>query len=375
MTYIIRDNNMAGFYFDTSQRYIGKSGKQYRKGVWKTSTGKLISLGNRIRQANGNYIQLNSDGTITTLYNAKTRQFTKGNNGKLLVDANTVNNIKANHIYQNGSWRRNTNNKLNKDTGVQPNKNIYKSTVDNKWHFFNSNDPVTWVNGKALNSQQVKQHNQHVQQANNKKDPWSGGFLSDAKYVLTGNRGNPEEGIGARFAQALGARKGSLVSEGADLVSSFLAPVAAINAVNSFRHGDIENGLLNTAFALPGVGMLGKALNVGSKAMKGINATTKAGHYALNGYMGYLLANTGATLHNYNKQRMQAANGIRSDLLDLQKSGYNINQLAKIDTDFRNMVKEANNNTYWKAAKANLSDIASGVGNMTLYKNGGFIKY
>ena len=39
------------------------------------------------------------------------------------------------------------------------------------------------------------------------------------------------------------------------------------------------------------------------------------------------------------------------------------------------MVKEANNNTYWKAAKANLSDIASGAGNMTLYKNGGFIKY
>ena len=107
--------------------------------------------------------------------------------------------------------------------------------------------------------------------------------------------------MGARFAQALGARKGSLVSEGADLVSSFLAPVSAINAVNSFRHGDIENGLLNTAFALPGVGMLGKALNVGSKAMKGINAATKAGHYALNGYMGYFLANTGATLHNFNK--------------------------------------------------------------------------
>ena len=73
MTYIIRDNNMAGFYFDTSQRYTDKSGKQYGKGVWKNSTGKLISSGNRIRQSNGNYIQLNSDGTITTLYNAKTK--------------------------------------------------------------------------------------------------------------------------------------------------------------------------------------------------------------------------------------------------------------------------------------------------------------
>lgn len=47
--------------------------------------------------------------------------------------------------------------------------------------------------------------------------------------------------------------------------------------------------------------MLGKALNVGSKAMKGINVATKTGHYALNGYTGYSLANTGATLHNFNK--------------------------------------------------------------------------
>ena len=121
--------------------------------------------------------------------------------------------------------------------------------------------------------------------------------------------------------------------------------------------------------------MLCKALNVGSKAMKGINAATKVKHYALNGYMGYSLADTGAALHNFNKQRMQAANDARSDLSTLQKYGYNINQLAKIDTDVRDKVKEANNNTYWKAAKANLSDIASGVGNITLYKNGGFIKY
>lgn len=40
---------MAGFHFDTSQQYVGKSGKKYGKGVWRNSAGKIVSLGNRIR--------------------------------------------------------------------------------------------------------------------------------------------------------------------------------------------------------------------------------------------------------------------------------------------------------------------------------------
>lgn len=160
---------MSTFTFDTSQKYIDTSGKQYGKGVWRNSLGQIVKLKNRIRNSNGDYVQLNSDGTVSKIYDAKTTKFTRNSNNKTYASATDINNIKANHIQQTGSWRRNTDNSLNKSTVDTQNPNIYKSSVDNKWHYFNNTDnPATTIKDRSLNSKQTVQQ----QQPQQKETPW-----------------------------------------------------------------------------------------------------------------------------------------------------------------------------------------------------------
>mgnify|MGYP007068176014 FL=1 len=54
-------------WFDTSVRY---KNKQKSKGVWKRGN-HIIPLGNKIKNKDGSYWQLNSDGTHTVLYTKK----------------------------------------------------------------------------------------------------------------------------------------------------------------------------------------------------------------------------------------------------------------------------------------------------------------
>lgn len=69
------------FKFTTGQKYLLPNGKSYGKGIWfddVDGNGKydgkdrLIRPGNRIRNKNGDYVQLNSDGTMSGVYKAKT---------------------------------------------------------------------------------------------------------------------------------------------------------------------------------------------------------------------------------------------------------------------------------------------------------------
>ena len=79
---------MPNIKFDTSKRYIRKNnGQQFGKGVWYrdanndgeyNSGEQLVNIGNRIKNSNGSYVQLNSDGTQTTLF--KNGKVTKGVN-------------------------------------------------------------------------------------------------------------------------------------------------------------------------------------------------------------------------------------------------------------------------------------------------------
>lgn len=68
------------FKFTTDRNYINKYGKKIGKGIWFddtdgdgkfTNKDRLIQLGNRIRNKNGDYVQLNSDGTMSRVYDAK----------------------------------------------------------------------------------------------------------------------------------------------------------------------------------------------------------------------------------------------------------------------------------------------------------------
>ena len=79
---------MSNIKFDTSKKYIRKNnGQKFGKGVWYrdanndgeyNSGEQLINIGNRIKNSNGSYVQLNSDGTQTTLF--KNGEVTKGVN-------------------------------------------------------------------------------------------------------------------------------------------------------------------------------------------------------------------------------------------------------------------------------------------------------
>lgn len=69
------------------------------------NNGQRIRLGNRIKNSDGSYLQLNSDGTSTKLYDDNTKRFTRGANNKLLVNRQDMDNIKAQHVFQNNKWR------------------------------------------------------------------------------------------------------------------------------------------------------------------------------------------------------------------------------------------------------------------------------
>ena len=70
------------------------------------NNGQRIRLGNRIKNSDGSYLQLNSDGTSTKLYDDKTKRFTRGADNKLLVNRQDMDNIKAQHVFQNNKWRK-----------------------------------------------------------------------------------------------------------------------------------------------------------------------------------------------------------------------------------------------------------------------------
>ena len=82
---------MSNIKFDNSKRYIRKNnGQKFGKGVWYrdanndgeyNSGEQLVNIGNRIKNSNGSYVQLNSDGTQTTLFN----------NGKVTKGVNVTN--------------------------------------------------------------------------------------------------------------------------------------------------------------------------------------------------------------------------------------------------------------------------------------------
>ena len=91
------------------------------------NNGQRIRLGNRIKNSDGSYLQLNSDGTSTKLYDDKTKRFTRGANNKLLVNRQDMDNIKAQHVFQNNKWRNDSVASANRPY-IQSKPQISKST-------------------------------------------------------------------------------------------------------------------------------------------------------------------------------------------------------------------------------------------------------
>ena len=125
---------MEQIKFDKTQRYKNKSGNLYGKGVWyrdSNNNGRydagdiLIRVGNRIKNSDGSYVQLNSDGSNSVLFkNGKaskgisntdkqamangliygTKAVQSGNKFSRINYGNRTWDIDTNRIKQNGNY-------------------------------------------------------------------------------------------------------------------------------------------------------------------------------------------------------------------------------------------------------------------------------
>lgn len=135
----------SGIKFDRSKRYTSKNGQQRGSGVWYRDTNKnghydpeepLIRIGNRIRNNDFSYSQLNSDGTVTKLSDNK-GNVTKGLENKV-SDADKyafkhklVYGREASYNDKTKKWERNNNNPIQWDIDTERNKNDSSADVYN----------------------------------------------------------------------------------------------------------------------------------------------------------------------------------------------------------------------------------------------------
>lgn len=135
----------SGIKFDRSKRYTSKNGQQRGSGVWYRDTNKnghydpgesLIRIGNRIRNNDFSYSQLNSDGTVTKLSDNK-GNVTKGLENKV-SDADKyafkhklVYGREASYNDKTKKWERNNNNPIQWDIDTERNKDVDYTDVYN----------------------------------------------------------------------------------------------------------------------------------------------------------------------------------------------------------------------------------------------------
>ena len=152
MTQLIKKAS-SGIKFDKSKRYTYKNGQQRGSGVWYRDSNnngfydkgeQLIKPGNRIRNNDFSYLQLNSDGTITKLSDNK-GNVTKGLENKV-SDADKyafkhklVYGRIASYNDKTKKWERNNNNTVQWDIDTKRAKNkkytdIYNNTY---WNYKN----------------------------------------------------------------------------------------------------------------------------------------------------------------------------------------------------------------------------------------------
>ena len=136
MTQLIKKAN-SGIKFDSSKRYVNKHNKQFGKGVWYRDSNnngfydkgeQFIKPGNRIRNNDFSYSQLNSDGTITKLSDNK-GNVTKGLKNKLsdadkyAMKHKLVYGRIASYNDKTKKWERNNNNSVQWDIDTERNAN------------------------------------------------------------------------------------------------------------------------------------------------------------------------------------------------------------------------------------------------------------
>ena len=126
----------SGIKFDSNQHYVNKHNKQFGRGVWYRDSNdngnydkgeQLIKPGNRIRNNDFSYSQLNSDGTITKLSDNKGNATKEMKNklsdvDKYAMKHRLVYGRKASYNDNTNKWERNNNNPVQWDIDTERNE-------------------------------------------------------------------------------------------------------------------------------------------------------------------------------------------------------------------------------------------------------------
>ena len=176
-----------GIKFDSNQRYVNKHNKQFGSGVWYRDNNdngyydkgeQLIKPGNRIRNSDGSYMQLNSNGTTTTLF--KNNKFTEAGQQLNNIDKIAIKNrlIYGKKATNNGGVFRRTSSGKNQwdiDTdrkqykGYQMDINGNTITPDNTINSASNIEVINPINNTYSNDAGIHMHNIYVKRHLNNK--------------------------------------------------------------------------------------------------------------------------------------------------------------------------------------------------------------
>lgn len=294
---------------------------------WLRADGSQVQLGNRILNKKGDYIQLNSDGTTTTIgtkgkgLNSSYVSWAKQHKINTALDDQAM---KAGLIKENNQWRPNN---TNKTRTITKNGRTYFLGTDGSWR-------------NIFNGLEYNQDIKSLKASN--KDTANQGPESYA--------GKTAQWISDIFGHKLNNKASELAGTAIYMVPFLGEGISALDAIDNFRKGNIKEGLINTLFAIPGVGRIGRGVKAAA-ALKGAFNTAKTIKKGLNYwkpiekgaggltkmYMAYSLPEAGANMYKAYKGAKQAKeeySDITNAYKDLSKQGYSDQQIQQIFSNY-----------------------------------------
>lgn len=332
---------MSGFTYD-------KNSKR-----WLKADGNQVRLGNRILTSNGDYIQLNSDGTTTKI----------GSKGKGITQ-DYANYAKAHKINTDLDNQAMINGLIKDNNRWRPNTGDKKTRIINK----NGRSYFLDSDGSWRNTQNGIEYNQDIKSLSKS----SNSALPKGPESYAGKAAQWLSGV---FGHKLGNKTSELTGTALYMIPFLGEGLSAMDAYNNFKKGNIKEGIINTLFAIPGLGKIGRgarALSVSGKAFKAAGAINKGlkvikpieqiGHGALNGYMMYSMPKMGVDLYKgYNsikqlKNDSKDAIDIYNQLKRQGQSNQQIKQFLGMDDQQFNMLKTISENNTWGILGKYLTD-------------------
>ena len=263
---------------------LSKNKTDYDTSTAVKSNGKRFNMSRLYRSQanNGRYVYRTADGTVVSDASGKLTKdawtYLASKYGKDYANRTSA-NMMAGNIWQNGKWRENyaaSGNKTADWATATKGKNM--KTFNYKFGTGIKNLKYDGTKGRVSSEAQ--------------KDEWD-----DENTAF----GNAAQWLARRAGLKLSTGAASAIEMGAYLIPGVGTAISAANAIDDIRKGDYWGAAMNAAFAIPGIGMVGKALKGASGLTKIGKLTSQYARHATN------LANRATKL----KIASQSMNGVQ----------------------------------------------------------------